>query len=346
VSRFRNVHTKLWKSADFRALSPLKPSGQALFFYLLTGTHTTAVPGVLVAGPAAIAEELGWKPSEVRKYINEIAARGMAVEDAKVRLIYLPAGLAHNRPTNPNIVRSWRDEWAMVPACALRDRMEADFGTFLGSLGDHYAQAWASVARNVPSNVPGGFGVERSTEQSSERSVDGSTNGSEEPSTEGSLRTRTRTQAVPVSAPDSALRSGGGAGGAGGDPASAPVDAAWIVALVTAGAEQESVERGLRNGGRATLTRWWADAMAKGTTWEDFVSALKARAARWYDEATTAGKGQVQGGWAPHKLPEWEKDREAKAKAGGISPGARRGPPPKQSVPSDLDTRGWGREEA
>lgn len=311
MSRFRNVHTKLWKSADFRALSPLKPSGQALFFYLLTGTHTTAVPGVLVAGPAAIAEELGWKPSEVRKYLNEIAARGMTVEDAKVRLIYLPAGLAHNRPTNPNIVRSWRDEWAMVPACALRDRMEADFGTFLGSLGDHYAQAWASVARNVPSNVPGGFSAERSTEQSSERSDDGSTNGSEEPSTEGSLRTRTRTQAVPVSAPDSALRSGGGAGG---DPAAAPVDAVWIAALTGAGAELESVERGLRGNGRATLTRWWADAMAKGETWEAFAAGLSARAARWCAEATDKGKAQVQGGWAPHKLPEWIKDQEAKTR--------------------------------
>lgn len=34
------------------------------------------------------------------------------------------------------------------------------------------------------------------------------------------------------------------------------------------------------------------------------------------------------------------------AKSRPAAPPARRGPPPKQAVPSDLDTRGWGREEA
>jgi len=275
MSRYRNVHTKMWKSADFLALSPLKPSGQALFLYLLTGTHTTAVPGILVAGPAAIAEELGWKDSDVRKYLAEIVKQGMAVVDSKTRLIYMPAGLAHNRPANPNIVRSWRDEWAMVPACPLRDRIDADFGRILASFGEQYTNAWANVSRNVPSNVPGGFEPERSVERSVDASAERSPDGSSERSGEGSLRTRTRACAAP--APDTALSSGGGAGGV---PAEGQFSAAWVNALAMGGA---GVGLGAPrfDEDHEQLRAFWLVAQSKGLDWSGFCADLAAGVAEW-----------------------------------------------------------------
>ncbi|MCZ5770861.1 hypothetical protein O5340_13685 [Escherichia coli] len=57
---YRKVKITIWDDPKFRALSPLPPSGQSLFIYLLTSPFTGIIPGLFKAGRAAMAEELGW----------------------------------------------------------------------------------------------------------------------------------------------------------------------------------------------------------------------------------------------------------------------------------------------
>lgn len=156
MSRYRKIHVKLWSSGDFLSLSKPKPNAQSLFLHLLTGEHTTAIPGVICAGKAALAEAIGWPLADWQRCFAELEERGMVVADWDSRLVYLPAALAHNEPANPNTVRSWRNEWQMVRACALRARIVAEMSaTFAEMRKPEFAKAFADVVANVPGNVPG-----------------------------------------------------------------------------------------------------------------------------------------------------------------------------------------------
>jgi hypothetical protein len=201
MSRYRKIHVKMWTSPDFLALSAPKPSAQTLFVYLLTGPHTTAIPGLFQAGKAQMAEALGWPQRAFDRCWSEIESRDMARADWSARLVYLPGALAHNAPRNPNEVRSWREQWALLPRGVLLSRAEAAFAAFIATMGPSFAEAWANVTGNVganvtpnvPANVPPNVD-EKSSERYPERSGDCSG--------DGSTRMRTHAGATPAPVPD------------------------------------------------------------------------------------------------------------------------------------------------
>lgn len=120
---YRRVSVRMWGDCKFASLSPLEPSGQALWLYLLTGPHTSAIPGVFVAGRAAMCEALDWPQEAFDEALKEVIDQGLAVFDAKTRLWWVRQALKHNLPASPNVVRSWRQQWLMLPECDLLNRI-------------------------------------------------------------------------------------------------------------------------------------------------------------------------------------------------------------------------------
>jgi hypothetical protein len=141
MSRYRKIEVRTWADENFRALSPLVPSGQALWFFLLTGPHTGPIPGLFRAGRAALAEELGWSTEEFNKAFDELATRGMAKADFRARLVWLPNALKHNLPESPNVVRSWLVEIDLLPECALKDEALAQMRAVLTEKGPAFVAA-------------------------------------------------------------------------------------------------------------------------------------------------------------------------------------------------------------
>lgn len=117
---YRRVSIRMWGDAKFRALSVPPPNAQTLWFYLLTGEHTIAIPGVVRAGEAALAESLGWPLPAFRKVFAEIYAKGMARPDWLSRLVFLPKAPIHNPPQSPKVVIAWRKAFEELPDCALK----------------------------------------------------------------------------------------------------------------------------------------------------------------------------------------------------------------------------------
>lgn len=229
MSRYRKIHVKLWSSGDFLSLSKPKPNAQSLFLHLLTGEHTTAIPGVICAGKAALAEAIGWSLTDWSRCFSELESRGMAVADWEARLVYLPAALSHNEPANPNTVRSWRNEWQMVRACPLRDRIVAEMSaTFSGMKKPEFAQAFADVLANVPGNVPGNGRRNVASEQPHERSSERS----QEQSTERPPCVRAHAPSAP--APVTVLSVLGVQGGEPPAPAALPTSPVAVEILATA----------------------------------------------------------------------------------------------------------------
>ena len=142
ASRYRKVEVRTWGDEKFRALSPIQPSGQALWLFLITGPHTGPIPGLFRAGRAAMSEELDWDVEDFDKAFAEVVAQGMVKADFKARVMWLPSAIKHNKPANPNVVISWVSEFGVVPECALKWEALESLKSSVHALGKAFGKAF------------------------------------------------------------------------------------------------------------------------------------------------------------------------------------------------------------
>lgn len=145
MSRYRKIEVRTWSDERFRALSPVEPSGQGLWFFLLTGPHTGPIPGLFRAGRAAMAEELGWPLEAFDKAFREVSQQGMAKADFVARLVWLPNAIKHNKPESPNVVKSWAPEFDLLPECPLKLEALEAIKSFVCALGPGFSGAFMGV---------------------------------------------------------------------------------------------------------------------------------------------------------------------------------------------------------
>lgn len=153
---YRKVSVATWSDARVSNLSPMRPSGQALFLMLLVGPQTTNIPGVQPIGRMAFAEALGWELEAFDEAFDEAYRQGLAKADWKARLIFVPKAIKHNLPQSPNVVKSWAAMWSRVPQCDLKTEVWHALVQALGSLGDSYVAAFKSAC---PLGFPEGEGA-------------------------------------------------------------------------------------------------------------------------------------------------------------------------------------------
>lgn len=147
---YRRVSISMWGDTKFSRLSPMPPSGQSLWLYLLTGPHTSIVPGVFVAGRAAMAEALGWEQRDFDTAMQELLDAGMAFHDPRTRLWFLPKAIQHNAPASPNVVRSWRGPLAVIPECDLRNRILRELRQALAEASDAWVRSFDEAVGTLP----------------------------------------------------------------------------------------------------------------------------------------------------------------------------------------------------
>lgn len=163
MSRYRKVSTELHGDDKFARLSPVKPSGQSLWIHLLIGPCRTNLPGLMARGEAGLAEELGWSLAAFRRCWAELEQARMAVEaDWKGRVVFLPNAILHNAPESPNVIRSWRENFDLVPASPLkatalavwREAIVTRLGDDRKGLGEGFRKAFLET---FPEAYPEGF---------------------------------------------------------------------------------------------------------------------------------------------------------------------------------------------
>jgi hypothetical protein len=141
-SIWRKIEVRVWSDEKFRALSPLPPSGQSLWFYLLTGPHTGPIPGLLKSGRAAMAEELGWSQEAFDKAFYEVFSLGMAIADWQARLVWIPNAIKCNLPQSPNVITSWTSPWQLLPECQLKQVARDGLKSTICGLGESFMKAF------------------------------------------------------------------------------------------------------------------------------------------------------------------------------------------------------------
>lgn len=143
--RYSKVTRRMWVDERFLRLSPLKPSGQALWVYLLTCPEMTNVPGVIVSGKAAMSESLGWTGEAFGEAFGELLREGMVQADWKARLVFIPRAVRHNPPESPNAILGWRDTVRELGDSPLKRLVLQELQAFVQGMGEAFPKAFAQA---------------------------------------------------------------------------------------------------------------------------------------------------------------------------------------------------------
>ena len=142
MARYRKIDMRMHADAKYRRLTPCPPCGQALWWHLLAGKQTGIIPGICSIGEAAFAEQLGWHMKGFREAFREVFAQGMAKADWEAPLLWVPNSVKYNHPTSPNVIRSWEEEWLMIPECDLKTEAYHHLKAFVEGLGKGFREAF------------------------------------------------------------------------------------------------------------------------------------------------------------------------------------------------------------
>lgn len=165
MSRYRKIETRTWADEKFMRLTPMQPSGQCLWFYLLTGPHTGPVPGLFRAGRAAMADDLDWPLEAFDAAFEELLREGMVRADFKAKLVWLPNAIKYNKPESPNVVKSWGRNWMACRSAPSKVRRSKHSGStcrasrmliWMPSTRCFLMRKWRTVfiAWNLPGSLP------------------------------------------------------------------------------------------------------------------------------------------------------------------------------------------------
>ena len=142
MARYRKVDVRIWGDSTFRRLSPLRPSGQALWIILLIGKQTKLIPGLCSIGFNAFAEQLKWSSEDFDSAWTEVAGHDLARADWHAQVVWVPNAIRYNEPRNPNIVTGWAAEWDEIPECKLKKDAHKVLSVYMESRGKSFADAF------------------------------------------------------------------------------------------------------------------------------------------------------------------------------------------------------------
>lgn len=152
----------------FKELTPVRPSGQSLWLYLLYGDFRTKVPGILLnASIGGIAGRLkGWTAADVKRHWHEIEKLKLGIADWPAAVVWLPKGLKHNPIQSPKVITGWKK--VILPKCDLITRAlrhlrqgiaEGYSKGFLEAFDEAYAEDYPEALTGTNANTGSGSGT-------------------------------------------------------------------------------------------------------------------------------------------------------------------------------------------
>ncbi len=154
MSRYRKTEQRMWADEKFRNLSPVLPSGQSLWIYLLIGKHTSVIPGLASIGKEALRELLKWDKEAFDKAFTEVFTEGLVEADWEAPLLWLPNALKHNKPESPNVVIGWGREFDLMPNCDLKMKAYLSMETLIKSMSNQYIDNFYSHCEKPRKALP------------------------------------------------------------------------------------------------------------------------------------------------------------------------------------------------
>ena len=137
--------------------APMSPMARLVRLWLKTGDRTTHLPGVVLVGRAGVAEDMGLDDDVARAALAELEDLGVIVADWRARVVWLPERLTECPPDSSKTVLGWLYQWAAVPACALRSRIERALVEHCAVRGRTFLDAARAIGMDVDAYAPAGL---------------------------------------------------------------------------------------------------------------------------------------------------------------------------------------------
>jgi hypothetical protein len=145
---YRKIESRIW---DDEKIADLPPITKLVWVYLLTGKHTTSLPGIWNVGPASIAEGLRIALVDVESAMADLERVGLIERDARLRLIRAPRAPRYNEAANAAVVKSWWAQWRDLPESMLKYRHVACLKA--GVRAKAAVEAWDLTFATVPADA-------------------------------------------------------------------------------------------------------------------------------------------------------------------------------------------------
>ena len=142
MSRYRNVHCLIWNDDKFPFASD---DCKLVWFHLFTTPFTTPI-GIFKAPVEGLAAEIGWGLERYRKAFGEGLTKAFWKVDERFHVILFPKYFSHNKPENPNVLRSWVKIYDELPNCELKNESIQSLKAFAKGWGEPFAKVTLSLA--------------------------------------------------------------------------------------------------------------------------------------------------------------------------------------------------------
>jgi hypothetical protein len=162
---YRQVDYKLWTDQKFLSLGN---DGRMLWLFLLTTRFAVnIIPGVIIAGEGAIAEDLDWKPARLRAAFADLANKGMSIR-REGRLIWLANAFRYQSIPGPKSVIGIGKIWGDVPDGELKLEILAELADACESWSRVFGEVFAKhlhliPAKGIGKGIPNPMGQVRPT---------------------------------------------------------------------------------------------------------------------------------------------------------------------------------------
>lgn len=147
---YGKVFSRIWESADFRALSE---DGRTLVLYLLTCPHGT-IAGTFRVPDGYACEDLQWSAERVAEGFRDLSAKGFATRCEITKWVWVTKFLEWNPPENPNQKTAARKVVAGVPdSCGWKQAFMRVCGHLIGFEKPAEQEPLANPLPTVPQPV-------------------------------------------------------------------------------------------------------------------------------------------------------------------------------------------------
>jgi hypothetical protein len=143
MGRYRKIDPRIWGDQKFKALSKPRANGQTLWFYLLTGPHTSGCPGLYHLGELGLAESLGWPLKGFREAFRELLREGLVKADWSAHVVAIfNVFKKYDTPDNPNVIKFWGKCFDEIPECSLKVEYYKELKLFLEGYGEGFKKGF------------------------------------------------------------------------------------------------------------------------------------------------------------------------------------------------------------
>ena len=152
---YRKIESRMWDDERF---APLDPIVKLTWVCILTGPHTTGLPGLYSCGLATLSESMRDGIETVSKAVNVLVATGMVQFNPTVRVMRVPNAPKYNPCQNERVLKGWFALWKNVPDCAEKFAHIARLRESLDFESSWVEKGWAGTFGTV--SVPSRYRIQ------------------------------------------------------------------------------------------------------------------------------------------------------------------------------------------